>query len=213
MKGHDEGIENKWVRDSAIFRRCRVFRPGDSALSSALCFHTDPQFPRPTYLVFVPCSLPQPSPARRFVAVSLRLPGTGVQLSFRVLFSSFSLPVPSACPESTVRQLGTQAHLRDSLVSGCALPLTAFHRKPIETSRISPFDRTLARFLFLSVFLSFSLFLSSVYPLSRVRVRIPTLSALLSFSASDADCESPQESCLDSKSSGGEDYCASRHCR
>lgn len=35
-KGHGEGIENKWVRDSAIFRWCRVFRLGDSSLSSAL---------------------------------------------------------------------------------------------------------------------------------------------------------------------------------
>lgn len=38
-KATAKGIENKWVRDSAIFRWCRVFRVGDSALSSALRFH------------------------------------------------------------------------------------------------------------------------------------------------------------------------------
>lgn len=48
-KGQGEGIENKWVRDSAIFRWCRVFRLADSALSSALFSSTDPQFPHPTF--------------------------------------------------------------------------------------------------------------------------------------------------------------------
>lgn len=48
-KGQGEGIENKWVRDSAIFRWCRVFRLADSALSSALLSSTDPQFPHPTF--------------------------------------------------------------------------------------------------------------------------------------------------------------------
>lgn len=51
-KGHDEGIENKWVRDSAIFRWCRVFRPGDSALSSAPRFHRS-SIPSSS-LVFIP---------------------------------------------------------------------------------------------------------------------------------------------------------------
>lgn len=106
VKGHDEGIENKWVRDSAIFRRCRVFRPGDSALSSALRFHTDPQFPRPTYLprfrpltvLYLP-RLPRPvvSPSSASVC-----PAPTVYLSFHVRpprpLALSPLPVPSAYP-------------------------------------------------------------------------------------------------------------------
>lgn len=61
VKGHDEGIENKWVRDSAIFRWCRVFRPGDSALSSTPRFHRSP-IPSSS-LVFIP---------RRFLVSPLR---------------------------------------------------------------------------------------------------------------------------------------------
>lgn len=55
-KGHGEGIENKWVRDSAIFRWCRVFRLGDSALSSALRFHRS-SIPSPSSFHPVPSSL------------------------------------------------------------------------------------------------------------------------------------------------------------
>lgn len=155
-KGHDEGIENKWVRDSAIFRWCRVFRPGDSALSSAPRFYRSP-IPSSS-LVFIPrlvsrfaASLslwprrevsscrPSPPPHSLPLSLSLSLP----LLLFLFLFLPPSLFASSVRPESSVQQLGTGAP-RESLVSGCALPLTAFHRKPIETSRISPFGWTFA---------------------------------------------------------------------
>lgn len=133
-KGHDEGIENKWVRDSAIFRWCRVFRPGDSALSSALRFH---RFSIPSSsLDFIPRFSPRFS--TRFCLFGS---GAGYLLS---LPRPSPLPLPlSVHPESLVQQLGAVAP-RESLVSGCALPLTASHRKPIETSRISPFSWTFA---------------------------------------------------------------------
>lgn len=129
-KGHDERIENKWVRDSAIFRWCRVFRPGDSTLSSTLRFHRSSILsssldftPPPVSLLSLVPLLPSSSvPARGTPCHSPRL----------------SLHAPSVHPESLVQQLGAGAP-RESLVSGCALPLTASHRKPIETSRISPF--------------------------------------------------------------------------
>lgn len=139
-KGHDEGIENKWVRDSAIFRWCRVFRPGDSALSSALRFHL---FSIPSSsLDFIPRFSPVSS--RYYRPFRFR---RGVPLVIPV--PCLSLYAPSARPESLVQQLGAGAP-RESLVSGCALPLTASHRKPIETSRISPFGWTFAASLSLT---------------------------------------------------------------
>lgn len=134
-KGHGEGIENKWVRDSAIFRWCRVFRPGDSALSSALRFHRSS----------IPSALPRfhPSP----VSPPASRPANSRPLWFRrgvPLVTPVPRPhAPSVHPESSVQQLGAIGP-RESLVSGYALPLTASHRKPIETSRISPFGWTFA---------------------------------------------------------------------
>ena len=45
--------KNKWVRDSAIFQRCRVFRLVDSALSSPFC-----RSPIPVVTGFVSSSIP-----------------------------------------------------------------------------------------------------------------------------------------------------------
>lgn len=115
-KGHDEGIENKWVRDSAIFRWCRVFRPGDSALSSALRFHRSSILS--SSLDFIPRFSPASSRHRR----PLRF-RRGVPLVTAV--PRLSLYAPSVHPESLVQQLGAGAP-RESLVSGYALPLTGF---------------------------------------------------------------------------------------
>lgn len=92
---------------------------------------TDPQFSRPPS-ISSPVSLPL-RPATTVLFGS----GAGYLLSLPSLY------IPSARPESLVQQLGAGAP-RESLVSGCALPLTASHRKPIETSRISPFGWTFA---------------------------------------------------------------------
>lgn len=125
-KGHDEGIENKWMRDSAIFRWCRVFRPGDSALSPALRFHRS-SIPS----ISSPVSLP-PHPAFAVLFGS----GAGCPLVTPVpRLSFYALPF---ILKALVQKLGAIAP-RESLVSGYALPLTVSHRKPIETSRISPF--------------------------------------------------------------------------
>lgn len=139
-KGHDEGIENKWVRDSAIFRWCRVFRPGDSALSSALRFHRSSILS--SSLDFIPRFSPASSRYRR----PLRF-RRGVPLVTPV--PRLSLYAPSVHPESLAQQLGAGAP-RESLVSGYALPLTVSHRKPMETSRISPFGWTFAASLSLT---------------------------------------------------------------
>lgn len=74
VKGQDEGIENKWVRDSAIFRWCRVFRLADSALSSALRF----------YRSSIPSSSPYSSLVRDLVSLSLLPPRGKVPRSSRV---------------------------------------------------------------------------------------------------------------------------------
>lgn len=87
-KGHDEGIENKWVRDSAIFRWCRVFRPSDSALSSALLFHRS-SIPSSS-LDFIPRFSPGSS---RFCSGVLFGSGAGYLSSFPFLVSS-SMPLP-----------------------------------------------------------------------------------------------------------------------
>lgn len=141
-KGHDEGIENKWVRDSAIFRWCRVFRPGDSALSSALRFHRS-SILSSSSLDFIP----RFSPALVPLPPSSSVPARGTSCRSRP--SSLPLYAPSVHPESLVRQLGAGAP-RESLVSGYALPLTVSHRKPMETSRISPFGWTFAASLSLT---------------------------------------------------------------
>lgn len=93
---------------------------------------------------------PPPGFLLRCISLSL-VPVRGTLLS---PIYPFSLPLPlsasSVRSESSVQQLGTGAP-RESLVSGCALPLTAFHRKPIETSRISPFGWTFAASLSLTL--------------------------------------------------------------
>jgi len=137
-KGHDEGIENKWVRDSAIFRWCRVFRLGDSALSSALRFHRS-SIPSSSldFIRFSPASFRFYRPLRFRRGVPLVTP-----------VPHLSLYAPSVHPKSLV-QLGAGVP-RESLVSEYALPLTASHRKPIETSRISLFGWTFAASLSLT---------------------------------------------------------------
>jgi hypothetical protein len=173
VKGHSEGIENKWVRDSAIFRRCRVFRPGDSALSLALLFHADPQFPRPSCRPF---SIPGPP-----CPIASRLPSFGRRggaslVSTSVLFSrlplTLSLPLTlPACPESAGP--ATRCRRTFGKASSATLPpFNGFPPQTIEAARISPSARTLARLLSLPPFLSFTSFLASVCPrisLSSVR--------------------------------------------
>lgn len=89
---------------------------------------------------FGPPSISSPLP---FVSLPLRVslvPPTAVLFGsgagYLLSLPSLAPAPPSVHPESSVRQLGAIAP-RESLVSGCALPLTASHRKPIETSRLT----------------------------------------------------------------------------
>lgn len=125
-KGHGEGIENKWVRDSAIFRWCRVFRLGDSALSSAL---SPPLPPRSS----IPPSCFSTLFLRRSVEIRRRRPPCyhhHLRHHHTAKVSRFSCvhqPLKSAA------KAAPRFPAWESLVSECVLPLTDLHRKPIET--------------------------------------------------------------------------------